>query len=171
MGCPVCKQSNTDEIENNIAAGFKKVKIANKLNCTIDDINYHMKNHSKFAKDPKKEKPPTPKFQLKDSRSSYEKHEVLSENFARLVDRFDKTLEKDTVTKDDTDQIVKLAREIRQTANDLLRIEGELKQELRLTRAQFNNLKQTIIRELDVDQQQIILDEIDKDNIKVEAEE
>lgn len=175
MGCPICDHEDVDDIEAEVANGFPKKIIAQDIGCEMGDIITHMEEHSTYgeagadAEDAenigghyKNMYPP---------RESYEKYNVLNTNMERLTDRFDSLMEKDHLDRDDTKQIVSMARELRQTVMNLAELEGELHKELALTRAQFEALKEAVLRELDPATQETIISAIDESQIEVEAEQ
>lgn len=191
MKCPICSHENREDLELELLQGFPKEKMAEQLQCSKQAIQNHMRNHfDEFIpqgdvnftpkvqkgnkKDSKKDKN-SGKNQMRkrlyEPRESYRKFDVLQTNMHRLVDRFDTLLEKDHLDKDDTRQIIESAREIRQTVMNLAELEGELKQELEFTRAQFEELKEAIIRILSPEDQEKIIRVIDESNVKIEAEE
>jgi len=176
MGCPICDHENRDDIEAEVANGFPKKIIAQDIGCSIEDILDHMENHSKYGQPGGEDATMEDQIgghykNMYPPRDSYEKYDVLNTNMERLTDRFDSLMEKDHLDKDDTKQIVSMARELRQTVMNLAELEGELHKELALTRAQFEALKEAVLRELDPDTQEVIINAIDESQIEVEADQ
>lgn len=164
--CPICESKNQESIEEEILQGIPKSLLAKDLGCEVDDIIEHMDEHRKIVDedDIDYEEGQSPEYMNRLSkRESYDKFDVLKTNMERLTDRFDVVLEKDGWDKDDTDQIVSIAREVRQTAMSMAKLEGEIKQELELTQKQFEELKGAVLSVLDKDDRQKILNFIDEE--------
>lgn len=164
MSCPLCDYPNVDELETEIASGYPKRVVANDLECTVEEVQIHMEQHSKFADDPDLH---THKPTVSVQRRSYEKYDILEEDLHRLVDRFDIKMEQDRLTRDDTKELIEMHREIRQTIGTLHDLQKEMHQELKLKEEQFDKLKKAILRELNPDQQKIIIASLDE--VELEA--
>lgn len=171
--CKICSYNNRESLEEELAKGLPKTIVAEKLEIDVKDVEKHMEEHFSgglSVSDEDAQLDTDLDYMISfEERESYHKHDVLNTNMKRLVDKLDGVMQRDSWTKDDTEQIVKLAREVRQTAMSLAELEGEIKEELRLTEKQFNELKGVILRELEPDQRQKIIDVIDPENIELHA--
>lgn len=163
--CPVCEHPQCETIEREILEGLPKSMVADDLGIDVADIKKHMDEHFE-------ESTAMAEFEdqsivyPKNLRDNYDKFDVLRTNMSRLVDRFDVFLERDTLSKEDTDQIVNMAREIRQTTMVMAQLEGEIRNELELTRSQFEELKGAILLALNKEERQKVLRIIDAEVIE-----
>lgn len=165
--CPICNFKETEELEEELAKGLPKTVVADDLDCDVEKIEYHMEQHFTTIEDFGDEELDTANLDYMityQERESYEKFDILEQNMRRLTDRFDNIMQKGgDLDKDDTDQIVKMAREIRQTATSIADLEQEIRQELKLNERQFQELKAAILRELDKEDQMRILSLLQKE--------
>lgn len=164
--CPICNSKNQEQLEEEILQGMPKTMLAEDLDCDVQDIVEHMDEHRNIADSDEIEYDDEfkPRIIRKfGERESYKKFDVLDDNMKRLIDRFDYVLEKDGWDKEDTDQIVSIAREVRQTAMAMAKLEGEIREELELTQSQFEELKGAILSVLDKENKQKILNFIDNE--------
>lgn len=161
--CPICNFEDTENLEKELAKGLPKTVVADDMDCDVEEIRYHMEKHFTTGEEASLEEAEDENLEFEymiqyQDRESYEKFDVLEKNMHRLTDRFDELLQGEgEITKDTTEQVVKMAREIRQTATSMASLEGEIKEELRLTEEQFHELKAAILRELDEEDQKKIL--------------
>lgn len=173
--CVICNVPNRDEIEHELLEGMPKSIVAEELGITLADVTVHMRDHyagvdvisphkeveiGEYSDDP---------F-AHSKRTSYNKFDVLTENMMKLVNRFDVIIHREKHTKEDNDQLVNIAREIRQMAGALAVLEGEIRTEFELTQRQFDELKAFIIRELDPPTKKRLLEVISVDNIELVGE-
>lgn len=163
--CPICESKNQEQLEEEIMQGMPKSLLADDLGCEVEDIVKHMDEHRKIAneEDIDYQEGNNEFFTRMAKRESYKKFDVLSTNMERLTDRFDVLLEKDGWSKEDTDQLVSIAREVRQTAMAMAKLEGEIREELELTQSQFEELKGAILSVLDKENRNKILNFIDEE--------
>lgn len=169
--CPICNYEKREHLEEELAGGLAKTIVAKEFDCDIDVVTEHMEEHFTSDGVNMSDADGDMDFMISfEERESYEKFDILEKNIRRLVDRFDGLLQRDNYDKSDTDQIVNMAREIRQTAMNMAELEGEIKEELRLTQNQFDELKAVILRELDKESQQKILNVIDEEDISIEGD-
>lgn len=170
--CPICESNNQEDLEEEILQGIPKTLLAEDLGCDVEDIVEHMEEHRVRADENVDYDETYNDSYMKrmSKRDSYKKFDVLDTNMKRLTDRFDVILEKDGWDKEETDQIVSIAREVRQTAMAMAKLEGEIKQELELTQKQFEELKGAILNVLDKENRQKILNFIDEETELVAEE-
>jgi len=180
--CPICNHKEKEKLEEELVKGLPKTLVSNDLDCDVEDIVEHMDEHFSGGSGDVEEYSDIDYMVTFEERESYKKFDILDQNMKRLVGRFDTIMQQDSYDRDDTEQIVKMAREIRQTAMSIAELEGEIREELKLTEEQFNELKGVILRELDGEVKcpecgtkfdskttEKILSVIDSDKIEVEA--
>lgn len=163
--CPICESKNQEQLEEELVQGMPKSLLADDLGCDVEIIVEHMDEHRMVVneEDVDYKEGKNEFFTKMAKRESYKKFDVLSTNMERLTDRFDVLLEKDGWSKEDTDALVSIAREVRQTAMSMARLEGEIREELELTQSQFEELKGAILSVLNKENRDKILDFIDEE--------
>jgi len=180
--CPLCSHKNREALEEELAKGLPKTIVSKDLDIDVKVIETHMQEHFSaglsMSDDDAQLDTDLDYMVSFEERDSYQKHDILQTNMKRLVDKFDGVMQRDGWEKEDIENIVKLAREVRQTAMSLADLEGEIKEELKLTEKQFNELKGVILRVVqskcpncghELEQMQKIVEAIDPEQIKIEA--
>ena len=144
--CEICEHPQRSVIEQELLEGLPRSMLADELGIEVSVISTHMDEHFSEGFNEIVNVPDS-RILLGAGhiRGSYEKFNVLEINKNKLVDRFDALLERDELSKEDTDQIVNMAREIRQTAMVMSQLESEIRNELELTRGQFEALKAAVL--------------------------
>ena len=141
--CSVCKHPDRDEIEDRIGSGSllrKQASLA--VNCTTDEINFHMENHLGAVR---AEVVSPGITALEDI---FNERDILMTNVDSMLTRLGEFNKVATYTKPDTDQIVAMSAEVRKTIESLAKLEGRLKQEQHITIQHYNDLKQFIFTDM-----------------------
>jgi len=143
LDCPFCNSPRRAEIETAIREKeLLKSTVARELKMTTETVYHHMMNHVKGLK--KRERV------SESSKLTLNKRDIVQNTMLDLLDRFSGLIESEgdakSLTPKVTSQLVGVAREIRASAMDLAKLEGELQEESRVTIIQFNEFKSYVIK-------------------------
>lgn len=78
----------------------------------------------------------------------WSKRDMMLTALVNLYNRFDALLEQDELSAGDTKAVVSMAKELRGIIMDLAKLEGELKEEQRITIVQYNELRAFIVSKI-----------------------
>ena len=139
--CPLCTHKDRDELEEALAKGeISKKIVAEQLGMQIDDVYNHMMDH--FTSGPalinEGDKP-------KKLRELYNKRDIIFTTVIQFKERLDLFMRKDKYSVTETNQIVKMAEELRKLIETLAKLEGELKSESTYTVNMYIELRNLII--------------------------
>ncbi len=151
--CKLCEHPDRESIEFQLAQGIlRRATVSKELSMPVEDVHEHMDLH--FAKIINiKNQVVTPQ----DIKETYDKRNVLQASLQNLVNRLHLYLEKDSYSGQETTQIVKMMTEVRNTAMDLAKLEGELKEEHHYTIVMFQEFQAAILSDFcETDQRKAI---------------
>jgi hypothetical protein len=117
--CKLCTHPSRPELEVRIIEGdLAPSEAAEILNCSVDQIQLHIKNHLK---------PIVQKHAAMDiARMDLNEVDILSGNVSVLRDKIDELLENTELSTRQIDSLTKLAKEVRESLKYLLEFKGQL---------------------------------------------
>lgn len=173
VNCPICLHEDSEYLTEELAEGkLLKGVVAEELQCSVDVIDYHLDHHLEPSDVETTTRSSDGKSDLLvnfQERDSYDKFDILETNVKRLTEKFDGLMQKDTWEPQDTNQIVKVHQELRRTIDTLDDLLKDERQKRMMTQQQFEDFKAAVLRELDKENQEKVLNALE-DKVKIEAE-